>query len=84
MANDIVLMNDHNQRIDMEKLYNGEEVPISFIEIVSYVVTHYSTLIRTRFKIIIYFQVVKSESFFGFCHLKANNHWIAIVSYFCT
>ena len=55
MANDIVLMNDHNQRIDLEKLYNGEEVPISFIEIVSYIVTLFSTLIRTRFKIIIHF-----------------------------
>ena len=68
----------------MEKLYNGEEVPISFIKIVSYIVTYFSTLIRTQFKIIIYLQVVKSESFFSLCHLKANNHWIAIVSNFCT
>ena len=75
-------MNDLNQRIYMENQYKGEEVPNSFKETVSYIVLYFFTLIRTWIILIINFQIVESESFFGFCNFEAKNHWIAIVSDF--
>ena len=41
-------MNDQNQKIYKENLFKGEEVPISFIEIVSYIVILFFMLIRNR------------------------------------
>ena len=79
----IYLLVNSDQRRELEKLYRGEKVQHSFLKLVSFIIQNFLIRLFTWIKLKLNFKIVKSKSFFGFCHLDENNHWIGVVSDCC-